>query len=345
MCFESIVVKDCGASGFCSEQDICICSPGWSQSLEMVYFPFTKEHESNETFVLETLPCSIHDNLLYSIFLISFVLNIVELVHVGRKLTTLKRLQRQLPLTLALIFDVVCYGIRLGDPSQEYSISKSYTYTLGLAFAFHQVSTTIFLSKFIRYHLYKMKSGLGTELKLFRRDVNTQLRYIIPFLFCHDLIGLFVFIAPAYLNRRQGGAFFYFHYVKEILRAFLLYYLVRKTLLALISDMKSVVLYTTENNTTNSFYLYCLKAIPNITSIIRIVASYSYIVGLAVFLPLCFPSMEFISVYVHAFIGGAFAAMSFGIGYIFQRNLNFKLKIKSGENKNHDVLKTGDVSI
>eukprot|EP00924_Labyrinthula_sp_SR-Ha-C_P012076 snap_masked-scaffold_26-processed-gene-3.14-mRNA-1 protein AED:1.00 eAED:1.00 QI:0/0/0/0/1/1/2/0/120 len=106
--------------------------------------------------------------------------------------------------------------------------------------------------------------------------------------------------------------------------------------------MKSVVLYTTENNTTNSFYLYCLKAIPNITSIIRIIASYSYIIDLAVFLPSCFPSMEFISVYVHASIGGAFDAISFGIGYIFQRNLNFKSKIKSGENKNQNLIKTGD---
>eukprot|EP00924_Labyrinthula_sp_SR-Ha-C_P010557 snap_masked-scaffold_134-processed-gene-0.6-mRNA-1 protein AED:1.00 eAED:1.00 QI:0/0/0/0/1/1/2/0/231 len=221
MCFESLAISNCGASGFCSEQDICICSPGWSQSLEMVYFPFTKEHETNETFVLETLPCSIHNNLLYSIFFLSLILNIFELIHIVNKLKSFKRFLRQIPLILALVFYMVCYGIRLVDPSQEYSISKSYTFTLGIAIVLQQFSTTMFLSKYIRYHLYKMKNGLGTDFKLLGRDASNTIGMIIPCLLFYDIFDFFLFVPPVYLNRKEGGIFFYIHYVGQSFRIFL----------------------------------------------------------------------------------------------------------------------------
>eukprot|EP00924_Labyrinthula_sp_SR-Ha-C_P001385 snap_masked-scaffold_44-processed-gene-1.9-mRNA-1 protein AED:0.36 eAED:1.00 QI:0/0/0/1/1/1/2/0/137 len=129
MCFDFTVGGTCGLASYCDvELDVCVCDKGWKQSLEMIYFPFTKErNQFNQSFVEPELPCSRNTNLLFSFFCMSLITSVCSLIFHLPLLKTHKRRKRQFPLLLCFVTFSIASGSRMYDLDKNYAEDSLYT--------------------------------------------------------------------------------------------------------------------------------------------------------------------------------------------------------------------------
>eukprot|EP00924_Labyrinthula_sp_SR-Ha-C_P005176 snap_masked-scaffold_1-processed-gene-23.41-mRNA-1 protein AED:1.00 eAED:1.00 QI:0/-1/0/0/-1/1/1/0/363 len=331
MCFESRVIKNCGAFGSCIEDlQICVCEDGWKQSLEMVFFPFTKDNSSNKTEVLELLPCTFNESIVLTLVIFGLVLNGAELAHLLPQLKSYKRFLRQTPLLICLVSYTVAFASRGADLSHGYIENPLFTVTYEFAFTFQNVSTTVFLSKYISYHTGRMKRAINLELRICGKDVTNTLTSIIPALLMFDFVCFCFFVTPVFTDISAAGILFYLHFFGQTIRITTVFGLVALNLQGLVRDMEHIIDSTSSSAfPNNKFYLYCKGAIPNLQMMMIIVGVYCVTLGPVGLLNLLFKTFEFAAIYIHLLNGALFPAMSFAIGYVFRKNLKLASRLKT----------------
>eukprot|EP00924_Labyrinthula_sp_SR-Ha-C_P001488 snap_masked-scaffold_55-processed-gene-1.19-mRNA-1 protein AED:1.00 eAED:1.00 QI:0/-1/0/0/-1/1/1/0/357 len=332
MCLELEVGRTCGLHGFCdTELNKCICDEGWSQSFEMIYFPFTKDNiKANETQLFDRLPCNSNKTLLFNLFLLSFISSTIALLYNLPFLTTKRRFLRQLPLLLSFLAFALCSLVRVIDINRIYEEDKFYTFSLAIAIFLQNTGTVVFVSKYISYHLKKLKKAFGTDLKVLGVRMTPVLRKTIPAFLTLDILLLPIFILPAYVDKATAGYLFYVENMVQSLRCILFALLTYVTSRGIIRDMQVIVKSNQdESKKASSFYLYCKAAIPNLRLVVYIVLGYSFAFGQSMFLYSIFEFQELIHKYYWAISGFGWAFMSSVITYALIKNLKLARTLKT----------------
>eukprot|EP00924_Labyrinthula_sp_SR-Ha-C_P007621 snap_masked-scaffold_42-processed-gene-1.38-mRNA-1 protein AED:1.00 eAED:1.00 QI:0/-1/0/0/-1/1/1/0/358 len=332
MCLSLTTANTCGLHGFCDEElNKCICDEGWSKSIELIYFPFTKDKvEFNKTDIFDKLPCSLNKTLLFTFFLLSFLSSTFALLYNLPHLKTRKRIIRQSPLLLSFLFYAICSLIRVVDLDRIYADDKFFTFTVGLAVFFQNTGTCVFVSKYISYHLKKRNKAFASDLKIIGFKATPILKLTIPVFFTLDVLLLPVFVLPSFLDKKLAGYFFYTESILQAFRCLVFSLLTYSTSMGIIRDMNIVIeSYREDGKKPPSFYLYCQAAIPNLEMVTYSVVGYSFAFGQANLLYSIFEFQELIQKYYFALSGFGWAAMSTIITYALVNNLKIAQKLKS----------------
>eukprot|EP00924_Labyrinthula_sp_SR-Ha-C_P001350 snap_masked-scaffold_44-processed-gene-0.33-mRNA-1 protein AED:1.00 eAED:1.00 QI:0/0/0/0/1/1/2/0/344 len=311
MCLELDAGRTCGAFGFCDKElNKCICDDGWSQSFEMIFFPFTKEKvTANRTELFDRLPCNLNKSLLFSFFLLSFISSSIALLYNLPFLTTKKRFLRQLPLLLSFFFLAMLNLIRVIDLDRIFQEDKLFTFTLAIAMVFHNLGNLVFVSKYISYHLNKLKKAFGADLKIFGFKMTPVLKGTTPIFFALDLTLLPLFIISSFVDKETAG---YLFYIENWIQCFR----------SIIRDMQVILdSHQDETKKASNFYLYCKSAIPNLRMVVYAVIGYSFVFGQAFFFYPIFKFQELIHIYYWAISGFGWSLMSTIITYSLIKNL------------------------
>eukprot|EP00924_Labyrinthula_sp_SR-Ha-C_P007618 snap_masked-scaffold_42-processed-gene-1.36-mRNA-1 protein AED:0.13 eAED:1.00 QI:0/0/0/1/1/1/2/0/340 len=314
MCLSLTTANTCGQFGVCDEVlNTCVCDKGWSQSVELVYFPFTKDGvEFNETAIFDRLPCSLNKTMLFIFFLLTFVSCTLALLYNLPHLTTRKRIQRQFLLILSFLFYAISSLIRVIDIDRIYGEDKAFTVTLALAIFFQNTGTCVFVSKYISYHLIKRNKAFGSELKILGANVTPILNSAIPAFITLDIILLPIFALPAFVGKQKAGYLFYAESALQGVRCVTFSLLTYSTSMGVIKDMQIIIdAPLGEDQQPQPFRLYCEGAVPNL----KMVTSSVY--------------QELIHKYYFAVNGFAWAGMSTVITYALVKNLKIAKNLKS----------------
>eukprot|EP00924_Labyrinthula_sp_SR-Ha-C_P009290 snap_masked-scaffold_2-processed-gene-18.47-mRNA-1 protein AED:1.00 eAED:1.00 QI:0/0/0/0/1/1/2/0/373 len=310
----------CGVGGTCNVQtNLCECEDGWSQSFEMIYFPFVKQDISNKTDLLEQMPCTRNDGLLFTVFLFSFLGSIFAAVFHLPLLKTKKRFFRQLPLMMCFGVFIFAYGIRVFDVNREYAEDGAFSVFLGIGFTLTNFSVAVFISKYVSYHLNKMRKALGTKLFIFGLDLSKYLKWMIPVQLFFVFILTILFLLPLAIKRKKTAGI-------NILQVGLVSCI---ALNGIIKDMTMVTEGTPDKDKLkNKFYLYCVQAIPNIRLMIKILCVHCGTYGILSSLYVFSVRVEAMMIYIVGTFGLAFSILSCLIGYFFTQNTLIAQKLK-----------------
>eukprot|EP00924_Labyrinthula_sp_SR-Ha-C_P005900 snap_masked-scaffold_14-processed-gene-8.5-mRNA-1 protein AED:1.00 eAED:1.00 QI:0/0/0/0/1/1/2/0/348 len=314
MCFESSMINNCGPFGTCLDgQHFCVCEEGWTTSLEMVFFPFIRDDDRNQTELLSTLPCSFSESLLFGMIVVALILNTAEALRLISQFNTRGRVTRLTPLLMTFICYIIAFTSRLADMNKGFLDNSIFTVFLIIGVICQNFSTTVFVFKFISYHAKKMKTAMSTELIFCGINFSRVLQKTFNILLVYDCFSIFLLLAPlAIEDKRIGGT-----------RVLTVMFLVTVSLSGLIKDMEYLLNSRCGASVKNSkFGRYIREAVPNLRSTIYIVDGYCLLIGPGLLSFVFVRDFQFVQVYFYVFNAILYSGMSLAIGKVILKNLN-----------------------
>eukprot|EP00924_Labyrinthula_sp_SR-Ha-C_P001339 snap_masked-scaffold_44-processed-gene-0.9-mRNA-1 protein AED:1.00 eAED:1.00 QI:0/0/0/0/1/1/2/0/230 len=201
-----------------------------------------------------------------------------------------------------------------------------FTVTIVTAATAQSLGSTVFVSKYISFHLRKMEQMNQSNIKIFGLKVSLILENAFPFLVGLDIVLYPMFILTVFVKRRIAGFLFYTCHLAASIRTVLLWIFTYYTINGLITDMKFVIKINKETEVTDKkFIQYCKGSLPSLKLIIGGVFGYSMFAASAI--------QETIHIYFWAGTGTGWAILSMTINYAFAKNIKLGTKLKKEEDR------------
>lgn len=183
----------CGLFGT-AENGTCVCDPGWSQSLDFVFF--LPKNASDDEEVLATLPCDAQTTLLQVLYGLSGVCSLLIIVTYMVVIKKVSQFKRLLPLFLGFLLHAIhsFYKVLNFDINGSFSVDMFFSLTFIVAFTVTNISTLVFLNKYVWYQEHIMPVHRKATMVSIKHVAHSQYLAVFMTLLASGLVTTALFV-------------------------------------------------------------------------------------------------------------------------------------------------------